>query len=96
LIIVTDEEENNAPYFSTVFPRYCEEMKVVPEIVIVKVGQHTDYLERELQRLKIGYQTFTFAGDYYALPNLVPLLSRPSRLELLMEILDTPLPERKG
>ncbi|HEX8495156.1 MAG TPA: hypothetical protein VF658_20110 [Pyrinomonadaceae bacterium] len=96
LIIVTDEEENTAPYFSTVFPRYCEEMKVVPDIVIVKVGQHSNYLERELQRLKVGYQTFTFAGDYYALPNLVPLLSRPSRLELLMEILETPLPERKG
>lgn len=96
LIIVTDEEENTAPYFSTVFPRYCEELKIVPDIVIVKVGQHSDYLERELQRLKASYQTFTFAGDYYALPNLVPLLSRPSRLELLLEILETPLPERKG
>ena len=39
-------------------------------------------------------ETFTFEGDYYALPNLIPLLSRPSRLELLMEILDTPLPVR--
>lgn len=96
LVIVTDEGENTAPYFSTVFPRYCEEMKVVPGIVIVKVGQHSDYLERELQRLKVAYETFTFAGDYYALPNLVPLLSRQSRLELLMEILDTPLPERQG
>jgi hypothetical protein len=96
LIIVTDEEENTAPYFSTAFPRYCEELQVVPDIVIVKVGQHSDYLERELQRSKVGYQTFTFAGDYYALPNLVPLLSRPSRLELLLEILETPLPERKS
>ena len=38
--------------------------------------------------------TFTFAGDYYALPNLLPLLARASRLELLMEILETPLPVR--
>ena len=96
LVIVTDEEENTAPYFSTVFPRYCEELKVVPDIVIVKVGQHSSHLERELQRLKASYETFTFTGDYYALPNLVPLLSRRSRLELLMEILDTPLPERQG
>jgi hypothetical protein len=93
---VTDEGENTAPYFSTVFPRYCEELKVVPDIVIVKVGQHSNHLERELQRLKVAYETFTFAGDYYALPNLVPLLSRRSRLELLLEILDTPLPERQG
>jgi hypothetical protein len=42
----------------------------------------------------VAFDTFTFAGDYYSLPNLVPLLTRPSRLELLMEILETPLPER--
>ncbi|HEY0385893.1 MAG TPA: hypothetical protein VGC64_07765 [Pyrinomonadaceae bacterium] len=94
LIIVTDEGENTAPFFSAVFPRYCEELKIVPNIVIVKVGHHSDYLERELKRLQAACETFTFAGDYYALPNLVPLLSRPSRLELLMEILETPLPER--
>ncbi len=38
---------------------------------------------------------FQFTGDYYALPNLVPLLSRPSKLELLMEIMEYPLPVRK-
>ncbi|HEX7377802.1 MAG TPA: hypothetical protein VF278_11850 [Pirellulales bacterium] len=38
---------------------------------------------------------FQFTGDDYALPNLVPLISRPSRLELLMEIMEHPLPERK-
>ena len=39
---------------------------------------------------------FQFEGDYYALPNLVPLLSRPSKLDLLMEILEYPLPTRKS
>jgi hypothetical protein len=34
------------------------------------------------------------AGDYYALPNVLPLLSQPSQAELLMEILDYPLPAR--
>jgi hypothetical protein len=94
-VIVTDEDENTAPYFSTVFTRYCEELKVVPGVIIVKVGQHNDHLERELQRLKVAYETFIFSGDYYALPNLVPLLSQPSRLELLLEIMETPLPERQ-
>jgi hypothetical protein len=42
----------------------------------------------------VRVDTWDFGGDYYALPNLVPLLSRPSRLELMLEILDTPLPER--
>lgn len=94
IIIVTDEGENTRPFFNTVYPRYCEELKVAPNVVIVKVGHHSDYLERQLQQNQVAFETFTFAGDYYSLPNLVPLLSRPSRLELLMEILETPLPVR--
>lgn len=96
IIIVTDEGENTAPYFNAVYARYCADLKLAPNVVIVKVGQHSDYLERQMSQSKVAFDTFTFAGDYYALPNLVPLLSRPSRLELLMEILETPLPERKG
>jgi hypothetical protein len=38
---------------------------------------------------------FQFNGDYYSLPNLVPMLARPSRLELLMEIMSYPLPQRQ-
>ncbi len=95
IIIVTDEGENTAPYFNLVYPRYCEELKVSPNVVIVKVGHHSNYLERKLQQDQVSFETFTFAGDYYSLPNLVPLLSRPSRLELLMEILETPLPVRE-
>jgi len=94
IIIVTDEGENTAPYFNLVYPRYCEELKVSPNVVIVKLGNHSNYLERQLQQDQVSFETFTFAGDYYSLPNLVPLLSRPSRLELLMEILETPLPVR--
>ncbi|HIK13555.1 MAG TPA: VWA domain-containing protein, partial [Oscillatoriaceae cyanobacterium M33_DOE_052] len=94
IIIVTDENENSAPYINTIYPRYCQELKIQPNIVVVKVGQHTDYLEQQLQQCKAMCETFTFEGDYYALPNLVPLLSRPSRLELLMEIMETPLPVR--
>jgi hypothetical protein len=94
IIIVTDEGENTRPFFNTVYPRYCEELKVAPNVVIVKVGHHSNYLEQQLQQNQVAFETLTFAGDYYSLPNLVPLLSRPSRLELLMEILETPLPVR--
>ena len=94
IIIVTDEGENTAPYFNLVYPRYCQELKVSPNVVIVKLGNHSNYLERQLQQNQVSFETFTFAGDYYSLPNLVPLLSRSSRLELLMEILETPLPVR--
>lgn len=96
IIIVTDEGENTAPYFNGIYARYCADLQLAPNVVIVKVGGHSDQLERQLSQSNVSFETFTFAGDYYALPNLVPLLSRPSRLELLMEILETPLPERQG
>ncbi|GAB4190341.1 MAG: hypothetical protein Fur006_32350 [Coleofasciculaceae cyanobacterium] len=94
IIIVTDEGENSAPFFTKVYPDYCKELSVFPNVVIVKVGNYSNYLERQLQQNQVAFETFTFAGDYYSLPNLVPMLSRPSRLELLMEILETPLPVR--
>ncbi|MBO1345995.1 MAG: VWA domain-containing protein [Hormoscilla sp. GUM202] len=95
IVVVTDENENSEPYFSTVYARYCQELKVAPNIVVVKVGQHNDYLEYQLRQCQASVETLTFAGDYYALPNLVPMLSRRSRLELLMEIMETPLPVRQ-
>ncbi|HEX8748131.1 MAG TPA: hypothetical protein VF717_13090 [Pyrinomonadaceae bacterium] len=94
IIIVTDEGENTSPYFDAALERYVEELKTEPGVVIVKLGQHCDLLERRLSAARRAFETFTFAGDYYSLPNLVPLLSRPSRLELLLEILETPLPVR--
>lgn len=95
ILIVTDEGENAAPYFPATYQQYCREVKATPNVVVVKVGHATDYLERTLQAAQVQVDTFTFAGDYYSLPNLIPLLTRPSRLDLLLEILDTPLPVRK-
>lgn len=93
IIIVTDEEENTSPMFADVYAAYQKDMAVAPNVVIVKVGQASTWLEEKLKG-KVQVDTFTFSGDYYSLPNLVPMLARPSRLELLMEILDTPLPVR--
>jgi len=94
IILVTDEGENTAPYFSEVYKTYCQELAVMPNVVIVRPGFHYNWVERQLKQQQVPVETFTFAGDYYSLPNLVPLLARPSRLQLLMEILETPLPVR--
>jgi hypothetical protein len=95
IVIVTDEGENAAPYFSEAYKTYCREFAVMPNVVIVRVGSHYNWLETQLKQQQAPVETFTFAGDYYSLPNLVPLLSRPSRLDLLMEILETALPVRQ-
>ena len=94
IILVTDEGENSAPYFANVYDAYCRDFAVMPNVIIVKVGSSSNYVENQLKQKQVQVDTFTFRGDYYSLPNLIPLLSRPSRLELLMEILDTQLPVR--
>lgn len=93
-IMVTDEGENSAPYFAEAFSKYSKDLGVTPEVIIVRVGYASNWVEAQLKQKQIQVDTFTFNGDYYSLPNLVPLLSRPSRLELLMEIMETALPVR--
>lgn len=93
-LLVTDEQENTRPYFAVALEAYARELGVEPNVVIVRVGAAAQDLEQMLRRRDVPVETLTFEGDYYSLPNLVPLLSRPSRLDLLLEILDTPLPVR--
>ncbi len=95
LILITDEEENTPPLFLDSFRKYREEVKADPNICFVRTPGGRAHLEDVCRRAGVPADTFQFTGDYYALPNLVPLLSRPSRLELLMEILEYPLPARK-
>lgn len=93
-IIVTDEGDNTTPYFHDAYEAYKRDTGIAPSVLIVKVGQASELIERHMRSRGAQVDTFTFAGDYYSLPNLIPMLTRPSRLELLMEILELPLPER--
>ena len=95
ILLVTDEQENASPYFVDALQKYRQDMKADPTVCIVRTPGATDYLEKRCRQAGLAVDAFQFDGDYYALPNLVPLLTRPSRLELLMEILEYPLPARK-
>jgi len=99
IVVVTDEGENNSPYFHDVFPKYVEKFNVTPAITIIYIK--TQYGNKEfsacLKRAKIAFDYYEAeSGDYYALPGLIPLLSRKSKLDLLYEIMDTPLPKRES
>jgi hypothetical protein len=96
IIMVTDEGENSSPRFVSALKQYRAELKVDPNVVFVKTRHASRQLEQECQRERIAFDAYQFAGDYYALPNLLPLLTRPSKLELLMEIMAYPLPKRKA
>ena len=95
VILVTDGFENVSPRFKEAYTAYAEQLQVQPGVVLVKVGQASDALERDCRALGVVPSAFAFRGDYYALTNLVPLLTQPSMLELLMEIVEYPLPQRK-
>ncbi len=95
IILVTDEGENTAPLFVETLKKYREEVKADPNVCIVRTPGAVTELEEQCRKAGIMVDAFQFTGDYYALPNLVPLLSRPSKLDLLQEILEYPLPARR-
>lgn len=96
VILVTDEEENAQPRFVDAFAKYRQAVNADPNVCIVRTPGARPHLEPALRAAGINVDVFEFAGDYYSLPNLVPLLSRPSKLELLMEIMEYPLPARRA
>ena len=95
IILVTDEGENTAPLFLPTLQKYRETVKADPNVCIVRVPRSTTTIEAQCRAIGMVVDVFQFDGDYYSLPNLIPLLSKPSRLDLLMEILENPLPKRK-
>jgi hypothetical protein len=95
IIVVSDEGENSPPLFVDALAKYREALKSDPTVCFVRTPGAGTQLEEECRSAGIASDAFQFTGDYYSLPNLVPLLSRPSKLELLIEIMDYPIPCRK-
>jgi len=96
IVVITDEGENQMPRLVDVFKRYQEQMKVTPHVVIIYVpSTEIKTLGPSLKAAGIAYDAYEPKGDYYGLPGLVQLLSRKSKLDLLYEIMATPLPTRK-
>ncbi|MGG6263083.1 hypothetical protein ACQ4M3_07370 [Leptolyngbya sp. AN03gr2] len=95
IVIITDENENEKPYLCDSLKTYISEYGDV-NIVIVKVGTWKySTLEDNLRKSDVAFETLEFTGDYFSLPNLIPMLTQSSRLEMLLEILETPLPIRE-
>ncbi len=95
IVMVTDEGENTAPLFKNAYEAYAADLNVRPAVIFVKIGRAGQTLEAACAALGVAPNAFEFRGDYYALPNVIPLLTYPSLMELVMEVLDYPLPQRK-
>jgi hypothetical protein len=99
-VFITDQDENNPPYFQNAYIEYADRMGVSPDVVIIHIENrlwHTaNELETACKKLKVSCDKITIKDgtDYYSLPNILTLLSRKSRYDLLMEIMAVPLPKR--
>ena len=100
ILMITDEGENRSPTFNKALHQYAEALQIqVPSVVVLRAGnrrswgQITKVLENQED---VDLQVYEFNGDYYSLPNLIPYLAQPSKLDLLMDIMAVPLPERKS
>jgi len=99
-VIITDEQENNSPRFHDSYARYVTEFNVKPDVVILYVENRwgsSGELTRRCQQHEIPFDRIAVPRDldYYSVPNILSILSRKSRIDLLMEIMDTPLPKRE-
>lgn len=90
LVFIGDEGENASPAFEGVYGR----LPLKPNVVVVRIGQHSNYIENVCKRMGVEFQAIEFKGDKYSLQNVAALLSGKSVSELVLDILDYPLPQR--
>jgi hypothetical protein len=95
IIMVTDEGHNRTPPFLGSLEEYGQ-MFGVPHVVFLKCGRHCDKLEGPLERAGHSYDAYEFDGDYTSLPGLIPFLTKGSQLDLMMDIMEYPLPKRRA
>lgn len=97
IIMITDQGENRAPYFIQELDRYKDKFGIYPRIVFINCGRWAGkQLEQQCASRGVEFESINVprGSDYYSIPNLIPLLSKPGRLDLLEEIMETPLPTR--
>jgi hypothetical protein len=95
IVVVTDGGENAHPWFFDSFAQYKKAMNITPHVVVIHVGTVSRTFVNSLAEAKITFDEYKPDGnDYYGLPGLIALLSRRSKLDLIMEIMDYPLLKR--
>lgn len=96
IIMITDECEQTPPSFVHAYNEYFKNTGERPHVVIVRVGSCQKHVEMACRDAGIAVDTYEIGAgaDKYSFTNLIPLLCQPSKMDLLMEIMDRPLPAR--
>lgn len=87
IAVVTDGGENNTPYFSAVYPKYCAALGVEPTVYCYATAGYSMGFEDLCKRTQIDVQRFDVSkADYYSLPNVIQTM-RVGRYSLLDEVM---------
>jgi hypothetical protein len=102
-VYITDEGETETPHFTEKYAEYKKKFNVSPHVIIIHVKGNNGALEdcytlsERIKSAGIEYDTYTpKEAGYYSLPGLISLLARKTKIDLLYEVMDTPLPVRKA
>lgn len=96
IVIVTDAGDNSAPLFHDAYAEYARAIGVSPQVVVIGVGGISRGVLERWQQAGIPLTVWEFKGDHYSLPNILHLLSAPSRAELVDQVMAVELPARQG
>lgn len=95
IVIITDEDELSSPLFSEVYKKYVDKFKTSPAVILITIGAADRKLSKYLSASGIAFDKYSPENnDYYSMPGLITMLARKSKLDLLYEVMDTPLPKR--
>ena len=96
IVIITDEKENANPFFVKAYQEYVKVMGEEPHVIIVRVSNFKTYVTDECKKVNIPVDVYEVgaASDKYSFTNLIPMLARRSKLDLLMDVMSTELPKR--
>lgn len=92
ILLISDGEENSRPYFREMLERYESWTGKQCRVIFLKVGDKLTTLETSMKGKEMTI--IPFNGDYYSLPNVIPLLCSAGNFELVGEIMSRPLYER--
>lgn len=88
IVIVTAGAENSAPFIGAAYNAYRRYLGVSPNVVLVTPESASPALESNLRQNAIDVTVLEYTDVEMMLPHLIPLVNRPSRVELLLDVLD--------
>jgi len=90
IVIISDGEENSSPKFRDMLKKYEKLHNKTLKVFFVKVATTTlTPLEKDM--MEEDMTVIDFNGDYYNLPNVIPMLCAGSSFEMVDEVLNCEL-----